>query len=240
MSQTSKAVIALRELILLGNYPPGETLREATLAEEIGTSRTPIRTALAQLADEGLIAKAGGSGYVVRSFTVEEVAHAIEMRGMLEGMAARLIIERNLDPHHFHPLHDCINQVEGVLNAADAPSADGITIYFEMNDLFHRTLIELADSFVMQRAMERVLNMPFASPNAFVHESAEMQQSWRTLILGHEQHRAILAAIENGQMVRIESLLREHAYLSLRTLKRYVDHQYTLAQVPGASLITIG
>jgi len=239
MSQTSKAVIALRELILQGDYPTGEILREAALAEKIGTSRTPVRTALAQLADEGLIEKAAGSGYVVRSFTVDEVSQAIEMRGMLEGMAARLIIERNLAPHHFHRLHDCINQVEAVLNDGDPPSSEGIATYFEMNGIFHETLIDLADSFVMRRAMERVLDMPFASPNAFVHESSDIQQSWRTLILGQEQHRAILDAIENGQTVRIESLLREHAYLSLRTLKRYVDRKLTLAHVPGASLIAI-
>lgn len=240
MSQTSKAVIALRELILHGDCPPGEVLREVALAEKIGTSRTPIRTALAQLADEGLIEKAGGSGYAVRSFTVDEVAHAIEMRGMLEGMAARLVIERNLAADYFHPLYDCVEQVELVLNDAEPPSSEGIATYFEMNELFHRTLVELADSFVVSRAMERVLDMPFASPNAFVHESSDIQQSWRTLILGQEQHRAILDAIENRQAARIESLLREHAYLSLRTLKRYVDHRFTLSQVPGASLISIG
>lgn len=239
MSQTSKAVISLRELILQGECLPGEVLREATLAEKIGTSRTPVRTALVQLADEGLIEKSSGSSYVVRSFTVEEVAHAIEMRGMVEGMAVRLLIERNLTEHHFDPLRDCIDQVEAVLNDTNSPSSEGIATYFEMNELFHSTLVDLADSFVVQRAMERVLDMPFASPNAFVHESGDIQQSWRTLVLGHEQHRAILNAIENNQAARVEALLREHAFLSLRTLQRYVDHRLTLSQIPGASLIAL-
>lgn len=86
--------------------------------------------------------------------------------------------------------------------------------------------------------MARVLEMPFASPNAFVHESGDIHHSWRTLLLGQEHHRGILDAIKQKQATRAEFLLREHAYLSLHTLKRYVEQRSEFSRIPGGSLIT--
>jgi DNA-binding GntR family transcriptional regulator len=69
MSQTTKAIVSLRELILHGEIAPGEQLLEVVLVDRLGVSRTPIRAALAQLAQEGLLEKMPGGGYAVRKFT---------------------------------------------------------------------------------------------------------------------------------------------------------------------------
>ena len=86
--------LRLREMILRGELAPGERLAEVALAERLGVSRTPIRQALPALAREGLLAAAGRRGYVVRSFSPQDVIDAIETRGLLEGLAARRIAER--------------------------------------------------------------------------------------------------------------------------------------------------
>ena len=86
--------LRLREMILRGELAPGERLAEVALAERLGVSRTPIRQALPALAREGLLAAAGRRGYVVRSFSPEDVLDAIETRGLLEGLSARRIAER--------------------------------------------------------------------------------------------------------------------------------------------------
>ena len=88
-------------MILRGELAPGERLGEVALAERLGVSRTPIRQALPALACEGLLAAAGRRGYLVRSFSPQDVLDAIETRGVLEGLAARRIAERGASSDRF-------------------------------------------------------------------------------------------------------------------------------------------
>ncbi len=96
--QTAKALLGLRDLILTGEVEPGERLSEVALSERLSVSRTPLRAALQKLEQEGLVALIPSGGYAVRSFSRQEVIDAIELRGVLEGAAARLAAERGATP----------------------------------------------------------------------------------------------------------------------------------------------
>src|SRR5215510_366005 len=96
--QTVKAMMRLRQLILDGKLKAGERVPELTLVEHTGVSRTPIRAALNQLAEEGLLQTSVSGGFIVRAFDEDEVFDAIDLRGTLEGAAARRAAER-------HPSH---------------------------------------------------------------------------------------------------------------------------------------
>ena len=110
MSQTLAALLRLRDLILEGGLAPGERLSELAVVERLGVSRTPVRAALARLEHEGLVEALPGGGYAVREFSRADVNDAIEIRGVLEGLAARLA-RRNL---HLAMRHeDGLNQVRG-------------------------------------------------------------------------------------------------------------------------------
>src|ERR1700757_3128087 len=88
-SQQSRVLVQLRDLILKGEFMPGERLAEIPLAEKLGASRTPVRLALAGLEHEGLIEQSPGGGYQMRRITSREIADAIRVRGLVEGFAAR-------------------------------------------------------------------------------------------------------------------------------------------------------
>src|SRR5438093_79098 len=92
-SQTTKATLGLRELVFSGEFAPGERLSEVELAERLGVSRTPLRMALMTLAHEGLLEPLSRRGFVVRAFSRADVTDAIELRGVLEGTAARFARE---------------------------------------------------------------------------------------------------------------------------------------------------
>src|SRR4051812_6802740 len=111
-SQTLRAALALRELILDGELRPGERVAEIPLSERIGVSRTPLRLALARLEHEGLLNSLSAGGFVVRQFTREEIADAIELRGVLEGTAARLAAERLGDRADVEPLAACAEDMD--------------------------------------------------------------------------------------------------------------------------------
>src|SRR5580704_2417388 len=68
-SQTARATLSLRELLLEGKFRPGERIREVPLAEELGVSRIPLRIALERLANEGLLEVRPKTGFVVPQFS---------------------------------------------------------------------------------------------------------------------------------------------------------------------------
>ena len=89
-SQAVRALLRLREMVLAGELPAGSRIAELAIVEKLGVSRTPIRAALMRLEQEGLLESLPGGGYAVRSFSERDVVDAIELRGTLEGLAARL------------------------------------------------------------------------------------------------------------------------------------------------------
>lgn len=84
----------IRECILTGVFAPGEHLRQEELAERIGVSRIPVRTALMQLEAEGLVSFLPHRGAVVRTLTVEQVREVYEIRQLLETHALRKSVAR--------------------------------------------------------------------------------------------------------------------------------------------------
>src|SRR6516164_5354029 len=94
ISQGGRTLLRLREMLFRGEFQRGERLSELPLSARLGVSRTPIRLALERLAHEGLLEASRSGGFVVREFTVDAVWDAIEIRGVLEGTAARLAAER--------------------------------------------------------------------------------------------------------------------------------------------------
>ncbi|MFW5833378.1 MAG: GntR family transcriptional regulator, partial [Pseudomonadota bacterium] len=87
----------IRTLILRGDFPAGEHLREAALADRFQVSRTPVRAALAENAKDGLLDYEPNRGYRVRRFDLRDIADAFELRAVLEGTACRVAAERGLD-----------------------------------------------------------------------------------------------------------------------------------------------
>ncbi|MCU0829163.1 MAG: GntR family transcriptional regulator [Tabrizicola sp.] len=78
-THAQRALITLRKRILGGDLQGGTRLFEVALAEELGISRTPVRAALSRLAEEALLDRTPGGGFVVRSFAVRDVVDTIEL-----------------------------------------------------------------------------------------------------------------------------------------------------------------
>ena len=93
-TQLARATLSIREMILRGRLRPGQRVTEVMLAQLLGMSRTPVRQALPVLAREGLLVESGTRGYLVRTFTRSDILDAIDLRGVIEGLAARRVVER--------------------------------------------------------------------------------------------------------------------------------------------------
>jgi GntR family transcriptional regulator, vanillate catabolism transcriptional regulator len=215
LTQTQKGLVALRQRILSGAIPGGTRLFEVALAEELAISRTPIRAALSRLAEEGLLERAQGGGFVVRTFALADVVDTIDLRGVLEGTAARYAAERGA------PDAD-VAQARGILRDIDRVLASqniDMEAYSALNTQFHACLASMAQSPILTRELARITALPFASPSAFLEDHDRIDTLQRTLATAQSQHWAILEAIIGRESGRAESLAREHARAARRNVE---------------------
>jgi GntR family transcriptional regulator of vanillate catabolism len=236
LSQTVKAQLRLRELIVGGELKPGQRIAELALVERLGMSRTPIRMALVRLQEEGLLDALPGGGFVVKDFSEDDIHDAIELRGTLEGLAARLAAERGVSAVLIAEARDCLDRIDAVL-AQTQLSDSSFSDYVDLNGRLHGLLAEMAGSELVQRQLERAKTLPFASPNSFVLSSASSPHARDTLMVAQSQHRAVVDAIVRREGARAEALMREHARIAHQNLRDALQSHKTLQQIPGASLI---
>jgi GntR family transcriptional regulator of vanillate catabolism len=234
-SQTVKAQLRLREMILAGELPGGARIAELAIVEKLGVSRTPIRAALMRLEQEGLLEGLVNGGYAVRTFSERDVSEAIELRGTLEGLSARLAAERGVAGAVLAEARACLGQIDGVLSQP-ALDDESFLRYVTLNQRFHNLLSEMAGSTVITRELERVVNLPFASPSGFVVAQANSPQARDMLIVAQDQHRQVLDAIERREGARAEAIMREHSRIAQRNLLEAMQSQ-DLDRMPGVRLI---
>ncbi len=238
-SQTLKAVLALRGLVIDGVLRPGERVAEPLLVDRFGVSRTPARAALAQLREEGLLEALPNGGYAVSSFGERDVFDAIEIRGTLEGMAARFAAERGAPPFLLDQLHTVTHDLEAAV--AEFAATSNPDEYVRLNDRFHALLIQASQSTLLKRSLERVLTLPFAAPNAFVKSSrSDLPGAAAIMVVAQEQHRSIVEAIRNREGKRAEALVVEHARCAWKYLQLAMDAHEPLDRFPALSLIRKG
>lgn len=232
-SQTDRAVFALRERLLRGEFRPGERLAELSLVTLLAASRTPVRLALERLAHEGLLDQMASGGFRVRAFSPADIWDAIEIRGVLEGTAARFAAERLETPGELVKLNSLTREMEQLVPM----SLEAFVGYLQINDDFHHELWRLAKSPVLLRALESAAALPFAAPGALVFGDAEAAETGRIGIVAVEHHRAMVEAIGNRESARAEALAREHSRVSRRNLERALNDKDLFSRLPGGSLI---
>lgn len=235
-SQTVRAQLRLRELILGGELAPGARIPELALVERLGVSRTPVRAALVRLAEEGLLEALPGGGFAARHFTETDIQDAVELRGTLEGLAARLAAERGVGAVLMAQWRGCVEQMDELL-APPSLSAAAFEAYVEHNARFHQLLLQAAGSALVRRQIERVVTLPFASPNGFVMLHATGEHARDTLVIAQQQHRAAIEAIQQREGSRAEALLREHARFAHANLREALQSRQGWQHLPGARLI---
>src|ERR1700689_2725805 len=113
-SQTGRTLLNLRGMLLRGDFQPGERISELPLVARLGVSRTPIRLALDRLSHEGLLEVSPSGGFVVREFTLADIWETLEMRGLLEGAAARLAAERIVNDRELNTLRALRDEMDAI------------------------------------------------------------------------------------------------------------------------------
>ncbi|WP_262060235.1 GntR family transcriptional regulator [Streptomyces sp. STR69] len=210
----------IRARIMNGELAIGKPLRQAALATEFGVSRTPVREALRQLQNGGLIEMQPNRGAVVRVPAPWEVRQAYEVRAELEGMAARRaasrITERGLAALREHNAVLC----EAVARAAGEGTGGGSAATTAANDCFHTVICEAADNPWLTRMIDRI-NESFprnVSSLALAGDERHRQLNIR-------EHEAVIEALAAHDADRADELMREHVISSGEHLTAWYERR---------------
>ncbi|KPH79512.1 GntR family transcriptional regulator [Bosea vaviloviae] len=211
-SLKSRAYDALKAAISAMNiYDDGAKLRldERALSLQFGVSRTPLREALAQLEQEGLVRIAPRRGiYIVRK-TKAEILEMITVWAALESMAARLVTQVASDDEiaNLHRLVD-------TFDSADLDSHMGE--YSDANIRFHAAIIALSGC----KLIAEITNGLFAHVRAIRERTiAEQDRARRSIV----DHKEIVEAMEVRNGERAERLVREHTLKLRAHVEKYVQ-----------------
>jgi GntR family transcriptional regulator of vanillate catabolism len=236
-SQQSRVLVQLRDMILKGEFMPGERLAEIPLAEKLGASRTPVRLALTSLEHEGLIEQSPSGGYQMRRFTAREIADAIRVRGLIEGFAARLLAEEGAPRQLLRDLNECLDAGDKAVNKPTM-EIDDYAAYVEMNDRFHKLIMDGCGNSALHRVMDMLDGQPFASPSAMLPMQSSMEEGHEWMRQAHRTHHALVQAIQRGQGSRAQALGEEHVEIARMNLDYALERPELAAELmPGIRLV---
>jgi GntR family transcriptional regulator of vanillate catabolism len=221
-SQQERVLVHLRDLILKGEFAPGERLAEVTLADRLKASRTPVRLALATLEQEGLVEPSPAGGYVMRRITAGEIADAIAVRGHLEGMAARLVAEHGVPRQLSNALNECLRAGDRVLDKPEL-DLDDYAAYTDMNSRFHQLIVEGSGNAALMRAIDMNNRLPFAAASAMLPMQSTIEEGRLWLLIAHRQHHDLVRAMERGEGTRAQALAAEHVQIAQMNLDNALE-----------------
>jgi len=204
VSLKDQAYLAIKDAILTLNLKPGDALVENDLAEQLGISKTPVRTALQELEREGLVTKVLYKGTYVRELTPRDVREIFQLRAVLEGLAARLAVPA-LEESDLARARELVHLMETALKAGDRSTAS------QCGAGLHSLLLQKADNERLHLIWNNLDDQTERFRLMSDRISGRLEKS-----VG--EHRRLLEALELRDPQLAEQRIREHLHSVLEEL----------------------
>ena len=186
----------LREAILCGQFRKGEWLTEHMLTQKLGVSRTPVRSALQRLAEDGLVSLTPNRGAVVIGIAKEDIVDIYRIRMRLEGLAGAMAAEK-ITGEIKQKLSENVDLCEFYMQRQDTEHIE------ELDTAFHSMIYEASGS----RTLERILTDLHSNTKAYRSQSLCVPgRLTKTL----DEHKEILNAVMTGNAEKAEQLTSAH------------------------------
>jgi DNA-binding GntR family transcriptional regulator len=177
----------LRSDIVSGRLIPGTRIVEGTLGKKFGVAQGSVREAINILAQEGFVAKASGRSARVVSLSEQDVQHLYEVRGAMEGLAARLAAACHADTGKLE------QALQGMRDAVQARRSDEL---LDADRQFHLELCELSGNPYLQQQARRILLPFFAFVRMRVLASGQNTSAWERDL---DAHQRVMDLIREGE-----------------------------------------
>lgn len=194
----------IREAILSEEFKKGEWLTEHMLTQKLGVSRTPVRSALQRLAEDGLVSMTPNRGAAVIGITREDLIDIYRIRMRLEGLASAMAAEKITDEQK-RKLAETVELSEFYIQKQDTERIK------ELDTAFHRMIYEASGS----RMIERILSDLHSNTKAYRRQSLCVPGRLSKTL---EEHKEILNAILTGNAAEAEALTSAHIERALENM----------------------
>lgn len=200
----------LRRSLIGNEFRSGERINESMIAERFGVSRTPVRGALRTLEAEGFIAKRTGRGFSVSGTKVGSLKEVIQLRSVMEGLAARTLAESGMSSETIERFQASLSATEQVARAGQT-TPELLEAFQFANAIFHETLVRDCGNAAIVYAHDRLKTMPLYNTHFLAPSASDGNPSLLHLQVSHGQHAVIFRAMQDGDGARAEAMVREHA-----------------------------
>jgi DNA-binding GntR family transcriptional regulator len=186
----------LKRDIIEGVYTPRQRLIETEIAPALGVSRATLRAALLRLQHEGFVEIQPNRGAQVRAFSVDEARRILQVREVLEGLAAGLVAEK-ATAAELAELRDLVAEMQSRL------AADDLLGHLPVVGRFHERIIEVAGNEFIAQFLD-MLRAPL------------IRHQFRVILVpGRKdeslaEHRDILTCLERRDATGAEQAMRQH------------------------------
>jgi DNA-binding GntR family transcriptional regulator len=208
-SGREKAYAHLRENVLIDPELQGRFLNEQELAADIGVSRTPVREALLLLVSDGLVELIPQRGAYVPPVTGREISELMELRGVLESHAARLVIAENRVPAAL--MQETLDLQARI---PDTSEPDDAREFIRLDTLFHQQLIDAAGNELISRTYSKLHVRQILVGVAALFRTGGRRQDVCA------EHRGILDALVSGDADQAQKAIDEHLAVTRDILLR--------------------
>jgi DNA-binding GntR family transcriptional regulator len=197
----------LREQLLSGEIAPHQHLIETKIAEEIGTSRTPVREALHSLELEGLIKSIPKVGYVVKPISEDEVEEICEIRAAIEALAARWAMEKA-----YKKLVEELKK--NISLSEDKVSKGQVRAFVDMDAQFHEIISKFSGS-------QRLLELAQTLRRHMLRYRIQSIYLVDNVLRAIDGHKGILRAIEKRNLEEVNRAIQHHMEQVKKDVLRY-------------------
>jgi DNA-binding GntR family transcriptional regulator len=207
------AYIRVRELILSGELAPGAVLPQASLAQTIGMSTTPLREALRRLKQEGLVELDAHRDARVRPLDAAEARDLLEMRRNLDPLAASLAARRRTE--------DDLADVRSALDGLEALDAAPSLAQLESHHRFHAAIHRASHNALLVDVLDGL----WVKTDRYRRHGLESGRSDEERDARATEHRRLFEAVRDGDAETAAELMRRHVETSLgaRSADRLAD-----------------
>jgi GntR family transcriptional regulator of vanillate catabolism len=200
----------IKDAIRNADFEPGQPLSETKLSQLLGISRTPVREAIHQLAQEGLLQIIPGRAVTVASLSIQEVLNAVHVRTILEPELARLAAA-SISPEALEKLWEALQEMEESLNDEDRAA------WSKADSKFHEILSAACPNKLLG-------DMAIQVRNRVSYLASDNQTSLKRMLACTEEHRQVVEAIAAEDPQAAEQAMRDHIDLLRHSFFRRLTH----------------
>ena len=211
VSLEEKVYRTLEEEILSGKLTRGASLGEIALSERLGVSRTPVRSAIHRLAEDGLVQTITNRGAVVVGITRDDLVDIYRIRVRLEGLASATAAERISD-EGLRTLRDSVELSEFYINKKDTEKLK------ELDSEFHETIYRESGNRLLCKTLSELHRKIKSYRKLSLSVPGRLERSVY-------EHKEILEAIEARDAERADTLTSLHIERALENMLRKFENE---------------